>query len=414
MTSGAGPAAFGRVDDEGTVYVLTAEGERSVGQVPDATPEEAMAFFVRRFQAFEVEVGLLESRLKSGALAPEEARKSIDTVRRNVTEANAVGDFPTLLGRLDALAPILAEAQEVRKAERAKAQEATREAKEAMVAEAEKLAAGNDWRGGVNRFRSLLDEWKALPRIDRATDDELWHRFSSARTTYTRRRKVQLAEQGERRDVAKQAKEAIISEARTLAASTEWGQAAGGFRDLMTRWKAAGVAPREVDDRLWSEFRGIQDEFFARRTQAQSEQDAEFAGNLTAKVALLDEAEASILPVSDPKQARGQLRTFLQRYNEFGRVPRDQIRPLDNRVRAIEEAVRAAEDAEWKRTDPETLERASGTANLLADQIAKLTDQLAAAQAKGDRKAAAQAESSIATYQSWLDQANETLKDFTR
>ncbi len=414
MTTAEGPAAFGRVDDDGTVYVLTSDGERSVGQIPDSTPDEAMAFFVRRFEALQVEVGLLEERLKRGALAPEEARKSIENVRRNVTDANAVGDFATLLGRLDALAPVLAEAQEARKAERAKAHEATKAAKEAMVAEAEKLAAGTDWRGGVNRFRALLDEWKVLPRIDRATDDDLWHRFSTARTTYTRRRKSQLAEQGERRDAARQAKEAIIADARALAASSEWGTAAGGFRDLMTRWKAAGVAPRDIDDKLWAEFRGIQDDFFARRTQAFTEQDAEFSGNLEAKVALLDEAEATILPVKDPKQARGQFRTFLQKFNEHGKVPRDQIRPLDTRVRAIEDAIRAAEDAEWKRTDPETLERASGTANLLADQIAKLTQQLAKAQAKGDKKAVAQAEASIATYQSWLDQANATLQDFTR
>ena len=38
---------WGRVDDDGTVYVRTADGERSVGQMPDATPEEALSFFVR-------------------------------------------------------------------------------------------------------------------------------------------------------------------------------------------------------------------------------------------------------------------------------------------------------------------------------------------------------------------------------
>ncbi len=414
MTEAAGPAAFGRVDDDGTVYVRTAEGERKVGQIPDSTPEEAMAFFVRRFEALAVEVGLLEARLKRGALSPDDARRSIATLRTNFTEANAVGDLDGLVARLDALAPVLAEAQEAKKAGRAKAQEATKAAKEAMVAEAEKIAAGSDWRGGVNRFRSLLDEWKALPRIDRTTDDELWHRFSAARTTYTRRRKALMAEQSEKRDAAKQAKEAIIVEARALASSTEWGAAAGGFRDLMTQWKAAGVAPREIDDKLWAEFRGIQDDFFARRTQAFNEQDAEFSGNLEAKVALLDQAEKDILPVKDPKAGRGQFRAFLQKFNELGKVPRDQIRPLDNRVRAIEDAVKAAEDAEWKRTDPETLERASGTANLLADQIAKLKDQRAKAEAKGDKKAVAQADASIATYQSWLDQANATLEDFTR
>lgn len=67
---GPGPATFGRVDADGTVYVRTQAGERAVGQVPDVPPEEAMAFFTRRYDALELEVSLLETRIGSGALSP--------------------------------------------------------------------------------------------------------------------------------------------------------------------------------------------------------------------------------------------------------------------------------------------------------------------------------------------------------
>jgi hypothetical protein len=414
MTSSAGPAEFGRVDADGTVYVRTADGERSVGQIPDATAEDALAFYVRRFEALEVEVGLLDSRVRSGALSPEEARQSIRTVRTAVSSANAVGDLASLEAKLDALAPLLDEQSAARKAERAKQQDVTKAAKEAMVAEAETLAAGNDWRGGVNRFRSLLDEWKALPRIDRATDDDLWHRFSTARTTYTRRRKAQFAEQSARRETARQAKEQLIVEARELANSTEWGPTAGAFRDLMTRWKAAGPAPREVDDALWAEFRAIQDDFFSARTAVLSAQDAEYTGNLTAKQALLDEAEAAIVPVSDVAQARTAFRAFLEKFNALGRVPREQIRSLDARVKALENAIRTAEEDEWRRTDPEAKARAEETVAMLSAEIDKLTEKVAKATARGDVKAAAKAQESIDTYASWLAQARETLADFNR
>jgi len=414
MTSSAGPADFGRVDADGTVYVRTADGERSVGQIPDASAEEALAFYVRRFEALEVEVGLLDSRVRSGALSPEEARQSIKTVRTAVTSANAVGDFAALEAKLDGLAPLLDEQSAARKAERARQHDATRAAKEAMVTEAEDLAAGNDWRGGVNRFRSLLDEWKALPRIDRATDDELWHRFSTARTTYTRRRKAQFAEQSARRETAKQAKEQLIAEARELATSTEWGPTAGAFRDLMTRWKAAGPAPREVDDALWAEFRAIQDDFFNARTAVLSAQDAEYTGNLTAKRALLDEAEAAIVPVTDVASARAAFRTFLEKFNALGRVPREQIRTLDARVKALENAIRSAEEDEWRRTDPEAKARAEETVAMLSTEIDKLTEKVAKAAARGDAKAAAKAQESIDTYATWLAQARETLADFNR
>ncbi|HEX8487234.1 MAG TPA: DUF349 domain-containing protein, partial [Propionibacteriaceae bacterium] len=60
MSEGAGPSSFGRVDSDGTVYVRTTNGERTVGQVPDVPPEEALQFFVRRFEALDLEVSLLE------------------------------------------------------------------------------------------------------------------------------------------------------------------------------------------------------------------------------------------------------------------------------------------------------------------------------------------------------------------
>jgi len=414
MSDSAGPASFGRVDPDGTVYVTTGEGERAVGQVPDASPAEALAFFVRRYEALDLEVSLLEQRLASGVVSPDDARHAVKTLRKTVGEANAVGDLEGLGRRLDALAPVLAEASEQRRAQRARQHEATREAKEAMVAEAESLAAGNDWRGGVTRFRSLLDEWKALPRIDRATDDELWHRFSSARTTYTRRRKAQFAEQSARWDGARAVKEQIIAEARELASSTEWGPTSGAFRDLMARWKAAGSAQRDVDDRLWAEFRGLQDEFFNARTAAQNHQDAEFGGNLTAKQELLAQAEADILPVTDAVAARAAYRSFLEAYNALGKVPRDAIRALDNRLRALETAVREAEDAEWKRTAPEARQRAEETVAMLSAEIEKLQAKIEKATARGDRQAVRKAEESIATYETWLAQARDTLADFTR
>ena len=210
--------------------------------------EEALAFFTRRFEALELEVNLLQTRINAGALSPDDALASVRTVRDAVADAHAVGDLDGLVRPLDSLLPVIAAQRAARRAERTRQHEETRAAKEQFVLEAERLAAGNDWRGGVNRFRALLDQWKALPRLDRATDDELWHRFSSARTAYTRRRKAQFAAENEARDAARVTKEQLVAEAEALASSTDWGPTTGAYRDLMARWKAAGPAPRGVDE----------------------------------------------------------------------------------------------------------------------------------------------------------------------
>ena len=192
---------WGRVDGDGNVFVRTADGERPVGQYPAGTPEEALAFFTERFEALSFEVELLEQRIRSGVMTPEEALESVKTVSAQVTDANAVGDLASLITRLEALRPVIEGQREARRAERAQKTAEAKVAKEKLVAEAEKIAEGSDWRAGANRLRTLLDEWKALPRIDRASDDALWRRFSGARTSYTRRRKTHFAEQNEKRDV---------------------------------------------------------------------------------------------------------------------------------------------------------------------------------------------------------------------
>lgn len=406
------PAAFGRVEPDGTVYVRTQSGERAVGQVPDVPPEEALAFFTRRYEALDLEVSLLETRITSGALSPDDAGSSIKTVRAAVDDAHAVGDLDGLSVRLDALLPKVADQRAARKAERAKATAEAKEVKERFVVEAEALAAGNDWRGGVNRFRDLLDEWKKLPRLDRATDDQLWHRFSTARTTYTRRRKAQFARESEQREVARRAKEALVAEAEALQHSTDWGPTTSAYRDLMTRWKAAGAAPKGVDDELWKRFRGAQDVFFGAKSAALSEQDTEFRANGVAKQALVEEAEA-LLPIRDLGAARVAYRELLERWAAIGKVPREMIRPLDSRLRAVETAIKSAEDDQWRRTNPEARARAEDTASKLEAQISQLEEKAAKADARGDAKGARDAEASAATYREWLAQARRAVDDFS-
>lgn len=403
---------WGRVADDGTVFVKTADGERSVGQYPEGTPDEALKFYTERYDALAFEVGLLEQRVNSGVLSPEEATESVKTVREQVVGANAVGDLASLAGRLDALGPVIATQREARKAERAEKAAASKVQKEAIVAEAEKLAEGNDWRNGANRLRELLDEWKALPRIDRSSDDALWRRFSTARTAYTRRRKAHFAEQHEKRDAARAVKEKLAVEAEGLADSTDWGLTSGRFRDLMKQWKAAGPAPREIDDALWKRFRGAQDAFFGARDAANAEQDKEFAANAEVKEQLLVEAEA-LLPVTDIDAAKKAMRDIADRWEAAGKVPRDRIKELEGRLRKVEQEIRSVEDEQWKRTDPEKSARADDLVSKLESAIAQVEADLAKAKTDGNEKKVKELEENLASRQSFLDMARKASADFS-
>jgi hypothetical protein len=403
---------WGRVAEDGTVYVKTTDGERSVGQYPEGTPEEALRFFTERYDALEFEVGLLEQRVKAARLSPDEAATSIRTVREQVVGANAVGDLASLAERLDALGPVLEEQREARKAERAQRAAESKTAKEALVVEAEKIAAGNDWRGGANRLRDLLDQWKALPRIDRASDDALWRRFSTARTSYTRRRKSHFAEQNEKREAARVVKEKLAKEAEGLADSREWGPTAGRFRDLMKQWKAAGPAPRDAEEELWKRFRGAQDTFFGARDAATAEQDKEFAANAEVKEKLLVEAEA-LLPVTDLDAAKAAMRTIAERWEAAGKVPRERIKELEGRIRKVEQEIRRVEDEQWRRTDPEKSARASDMVSKLEAALAGIQADLDAARSAGDEKKVRELEENLASRQAFLDMARRASADYS-
>ena len=155
--------------------------------------------------------------------------------------------------------------------ERAKEAKAARRAeaiarKEALATEAEDLAENStDWKVAGDRIRDILEEWRTIRGIDRKTDDALWKRYSRARDSFNRRRGSHFAGLDRGRAAAKKEKEDLVARAEALKESTDWNETARAFRDLMKEWKAAGRAPREVDDKLWEQFRAAQDHFFDAR-----------------------------------------------------------------------------------------------------------------------------------------------------
>jgi len=405
---------WGRVEDDGTVYVRTGEGaERAVGQYAAGSPEEALAFFTQRFEALAAEVELLEGRVNAQRMAPQEATESVRSMRAQVTQANAVGDLAALGARLDALGPVVALQRQAKKAEDARRVAETVQAKEALVAQAEQVGAGTDWRGGGQRLRDLLDQWKALPRLDRRTDDALWQRYAAARSAYHKARKVHHAEMDEKRAGARVVKERLVKEAEALSGSTDWGPTSGKYRDLMRDWKAAGPAPREVEDTLWQRFRAAQDVFFGARDAANAEQDKEFAQNAEVKEALLVEAEA-LLPITDLDAAKKSFRAISERWDEAGKVPRDRIKELDGRIRKVEQAIRGLEDEQWRRSDPEKSRRADGMVAQLEAAITKVESDLEKARAAGDERKARDLENDLASRQAFLDMARRASADYSR
>ncbi|EHR51952.1 protein of unknown function (DUF349) [Saccharomonospora marina XMU15] len=403
----ADPSRWGRIDDDGTVYVRTADGERAVGVWQAGSAEEGLLHFARRFDDLRTEVELLQTRLTSGTGDPKQAVSSATQLRERLSDAAVVGDVEALRGRIEHVIGHAEQALAAAKQEREQARAAAVARKQALVEEAEQIAAeSTQWKAAGDRLRSILDEWKTVKGVDRKTDDELWKRFSKARESFNRRRGSHFAELDKQRATAKRRKEELIAEAESMTDSTDWGPTAARYKELMAEWKAAGRAPKEADDALWQRFRAAQDAFFARRSAAFSERDAEFAENAARKEELLAEAE-KIDPSTNLDAAKTQLRRVQERWDEIGKVPRDRIRELDGRLKAVQDRVRAAEDSRWRRTDPEAQARAAQ----FRERVEQFEAQAAKARAAGDERRAKRAQEQAAQWREWLEAAERAVAD---
>jgi uncharacterized coiled-coil protein SlyX len=404
---------WGRVDTDGTVYVRTAEGERVIGSWQAGSPDEALAFYRRKFAALDTEVSLLEQRITTTDLSPAQARGTIERLQGSVADAHAIGDLGQLQARLEALTGKVDERQVEARAARDHARTEARSIKEAIVAEAEQIAAeATHWKNSSERLRQLLEEWKAAPRADRAVETALWKRLSAARNQFNKRRKAYFAELTGERDEAKVRKEQLCVEAEAIADSTDWSATAAAFRELMRSWKAAGRASRADEDELWGRFKTAQDKFFRARSEVYSAKDAALREHANVKTQLLEEA-GKLVPVTDVRAARSALRSIQERWEQAGPVPREAHERLESGLRRIEDAVRKAEDAQWRRSNPEALARARGTIEQIRSAIAGLEDQLAKAEAAGNPQAVQEAQEALDARRAWLAEAERTLSELT-
>lgn len=405
-------ASFGRVAADGTVFVRTPDGEKEVGSYPQASHEEALAYFARKYDELAASATLLLQRVIQTDLPVAEGRTSITALREQVGSANVVGDLAALDATVEQIDTALSAKAQVENEQRAQAKAEALTKREAIVAEAEQIAEQPvnkvHWKQSTARMRELLEEWKSLQRsgarLDKDAESALWQRFSHARNGFDKTRRSHFAKLDDEHSTAKAEKTRLVAEAEKLATSTQWGPTAGAFKRLMGEWKQAGRASRADDDALWTRFKAAQDSFFHAKDEVVAAENVEFEANLKVKEELLQQAQA-LLPVKDLGRTKAALRDLQEKWDAAGKVPRKDIDRMERAMRKVEQTVRDAEDTRWQRTDPELTARAQSMVDQLESAIADLEQRKAAA----DPAKAAGLEEEITAKRAWLKQARNGL-----
>ena len=416
----AKPSEHGRVDESGTVFVRTPDGEREVGSYPGASPAEALSYFTRKYDELVAAADLLLQRVTHTDLPARDGSEGLAKLREQTTEAHVVGDLAALDARIAQIAAAVEAKRSSEGAERSAAREAGKAKREELVSEAEKIAgqpeAKIQWKTSGTRMRELLDEWKSLqrtgPKLDRASETALWQRFSSARNSFDKARRVHFAQLEDTQSEARSAKEKLVKEAEALASSKDWAPTATAFKRLMDRWREAGRASRTDDDALWARFKTAQDSFFNAKDELVAAENEELKANLVIKEALLVEAEA-ILPITDGEAAQAALRVIAEKWEHAGKVPRADMERVEKGIRRVEQAVREHHEKRWASVNPEAAARAQSLVDQLELAVEELRKDLEKAQSSGDAKKIAEAQSALESREQWLAQARAGVQEFS-
>ena len=412
------PAKFGRVGEDGTVYVITPTGDRAVGSYPGKSSDEALAYFVKKFEMAASEVALLAARIRSGAMVPSDAHEAVNKLRTQISDLNGVGDLANLSASLEKIPALITEhegAYQARKAAQAAERELRKNEataiKEKIVVEAESLIDSVAWKVTTARLKVLLEEWKKAPRLDKKIDAALWKRFSSSRNKFDKRRRTHFAALESVQKVVVDAKKAIIEEAEKLATSTEWVPTAKRFKALMDAWKAAGRGKPSDDAKMWARFKAAQDQFFSAKNADLEKRETTMATNLIKREELVVQIEA-LLPITNLDQAKKALREHLNAWSKIGMTHRDKRAALDARVHAVESVIKEAEAEIWRKTDPAAKARAAEVVKQLTESIESYEKIAAKSEAAGNAKKASEARESAEARKVWLAEAEKGLAEF--
>ena len=305
---------WGRVDDDGTVYVKTADGALR-GPVPEGGPEGgAAAFFTEP---------LRRPRLRGGtARAADQVRRDV-AGRGRVLRATVRSQVVDTHTRWATSPPRGAPRRSPRDSQRRPAGRAraavgeARTAGEQIVTEAERLAEGTDWRNRANRMRGFLDEWKALP----ASTGPPTTRFLAALLDRPDRLhaapQVRFAEQHEKRDQARASKERLATEAEDLATSTDWGPRRTRYRELMRQWRPPGWRRATSTTPCGSGSRAAGTSSWRRDAPPPASRTRSSPPTPWSRRRLAFEAEA-LLPVEDIEAAKKAFRDIADRWDAAG------------------------------------------------------------------------------------------------
>ncbi|MBR6483320.1 MAG: DUF349 domain-containing protein, partial [Bacteroidaceae bacterium] len=171
------------------------------------------------------------------------------------------------------------------------------EAKTHLCEAAEKLAEVEDPVSAFHQLQKLHQEFREIGPVSKELREEIWNRFKEASTVVNKRHQAHFEALKAREEENLVQKTALCErvEAIDVAAlnnNAAWEEATKTILETQTEWKGIGFTPKKMNAKIFERFRTACDTFFKAKTEFYKSLRDSLSGNLAAKTALCEKAEA--------------------------------------------------------------------------------------------------------------------------
>ncbi len=222
--------------------------DRQIGEVK-RTEQEALDYFKNRFTIAQNKVTQLEEEVTEAQNKGSYLTKLVQ-LRKKMLGFDALGDFPPLLDRLDALEDVLSGLIHTNQLKNL-------EIKRALIDEAAAIAGSSDWKTVADQLQEIKTKWIKTGPVDKEIEEEVENTFQSLLDGFFQRRRDFFNEQNKLITERLDQYDLLIRLAERAARQSNFDLDAAfvEVRRLNNAWKAVGEVPIKKSGKLYKNFR---------------------------------------------------------------------------------------------------------------------------------------------------------------
>lgn len=221
--------------------------------------------------------------------------------------------------------------------------EKAKEVKKDLIQKAKELEESSEWKKTSEKFRTLMTEWREAGFAGKEENDNLWEEFNTSRQKFYSRRNAFYDSLHEQQNANLKEKQALIEQARAIKDSEDYSREnTATMKALTITWKSIGSCGKNKDDKIWAEFREINDIYFdglgkANAQRIQQHQDrmkearqrkADLINNQKKQISRLQESMYGLVSEQEMKDIEKQI----AQKEEFIQELEAQIEDIDEKI----------------------------------------------------------------------------------